>query len=49
MYSSLADFQNNVAAEHCKQTLELVMTNAVENVGHKIAELLDILAAKVRI
>lgn len=47
LINSLADFQNNVAAEHCKDTLELVMSNAVENVGHKIAELLEKLTSKV--
>lgn len=47
MLSSLADFKNNLAAEHCRQTLELVMANAVENVGNKIAELLEILVKKV--
>lgn len=47
LLNSLSDFKSSSAAEHCRQTLELVMSNAVENVGHKISELLETLSKKV--
>lgn len=45
--SKLADFQSPSAAEHCRETLQLVMDNAVETVKNKILDLLETVAEKV--
>ncbi|XP_065220608.1 protein unc-13 homolog 4B-like isoform X2 [Planococcus citri] len=47
LLNSLSDFKSTASAEHCRQTLELVMSNAVENVGHKISELSETLTTKM--
>lgn len=49
LLNSLEEFKNDAAADHCRQTLKLVMENAVENVGNKIAELLETLVTKVSV
>lgn len=43
----LADFKSPSAAEHCQETLQLVMDNAVETVRNKILDLLETVADKV--
>lgn len=45
----LADFKSPSAAEHCQETLQLVMDNAVETVKNKILDLLETVADKVRL
>lgn len=45
--SALADFQNPSAADHCKQTLTIIVENAMETVGNKILELQDTVVSKV--
>nr|XP_018917133.1 PREDICTED: protein unc-13 homolog 4B isoform X1 [Bemisia tabaci] len=44
---SLADFKSSAAAEHCKNTLTLVIDNAVDTVKNKIIELLETVANKM--
>uniref|UniRef100_A0A1B6MMV1 C2 domain-containing protein n=1 Tax=Graphocephala atropunctata TaxID=36148 RepID=A0A1B6MMV1_9HEMI len=43
----LADFRSPSAAEHCRDTLQLVMDNAVETVKNKILDLLETVADKM--
>lgn len=45
----LADFKSPSAAEHCQETLQLVMDNAVETVRNKILDLLETVADKVSV
>lgn len=45
--SGLADFQSPLAADHCKQTLVVIVDNAMETVGNKIIELQDKVVRKV--
>lgn len=44
---ALADFKSPSAAEHCRDTLQLVMDNAIETVRNKILDLLEIVAEKM--
>lgn len=44
---ALADFRNPTAAEHCRQTLQLVIDNAIDTVKNKILDLLEVVAIKV--
>ncbi|XP_063220892.1 protein unc-13 homolog 4B isoform X3 [Bacillus rossius redtenbacheri] len=44
---ALEEFRNEAAAEHCRDTLQLVIDNAVDTVGNKIVELLDTVADKM--
>ncbi|KAJ8881430.1 hypothetical protein PR048_017911 [Dryococelus australis] len=44
---SLEEFRNETAADHCRNTLQLVIDNAVDTVGNKIIELLDTVAEKM--
>lgn len=46
--AKLAEFQSPVAAEHCKETLQLVMDNTVETVKNKIDDLLETVSEKVK-
>uniref|UniRef100_A0A1B6D354 C2 domain-containing protein n=1 Tax=Clastoptera arizonana TaxID=38151 RepID=A0A1B6D354_9HEMI len=43
----LADFKSPSAAEHCRDTLQLVMDNAVDTVKNKILDLLEIVVNKM--
>lgn len=43
----LAEFQSHSAAEHCRETLQLVLDNAVETVKNKILDLLETVVEKV--
>lgn len=45
----LADFRSPTAAEHCRDTLQLVMDNAVDTVKNKILDLLEIVVDKVSV
>ncbi|EEB13180.1 conserved hypothetical protein [Pediculus humanus corporis] len=45
--SALADFQSPSAADHCKQTLTIIVENAMETVGNKILELQDTVVSKM--
>ncbi|KAK6635250.1 hypothetical protein RUM44_000501 [Polyplax serrata] len=45
--SGLADFQSPLAADHCKQTLVVIVDNAMETVGNKIIELQDKVVRKM--
>ena len=47
LVKALADFRSPAAAEHCRETLQLVVDSAIDTVGNKIAELIDKLATKV--
>ncbi|XP_054263461.1 protein unc-13 homolog 4B-like isoform X2 [Macrosteles quadrilineatus] len=43
----LAEFQSHSAAEHCRETLQLVLDNAVETVKNKILDLLETVVEKM--
>lgn len=43
----LSAVNTETAADHCKQTLLLVIDNAVDTVKNKIIDLLDMVAIKV--
>ncbi|PSN30834.1 Protein unc-13 4B [Blattella germanica] len=45
--SALADYRSQMAADHCRQTLQLVIDNAIDTVGNKILELLEKVAEKM--
>lgn len=45
---ALSDFQNPSAAEQCKNSLLLIVDNAIEIVGNKILDLQDTVVQKVR-
>lgn len=45
--TALADFRSQTAADHCKQTLQLVIDNSIDTVGNKIIELLEKVAEKM--
>ncbi|GLH12149.1 Synaptotagmin 1 [Gryllus bimaculatus] len=45
--NELANFRSSTAAEHCRQTLQLVIDNTVETVGNKIVDLLETVAQKI--
>ncbi|KAK7866889.1 hypothetical protein R5R35_006049 [Gryllus longicercus] len=45
--NELANFRSSTAAEHCRQTLQLVIDNTVETVGNKIVDLLETVAQKM--
>ena len=47
--TALADYRSQMAADHCRQTLQLVIDNAIDTVGNKILELLEKVAEKVTI
>lgn len=46
---ALSDFQNPSAAEHCKNTLLVIVDNAIETVGNKILDLQETVVQKVRV
>ncbi|XP_075222315.1 C2 and C2B_Munc13-like domain-containing protein staccato isoform X2 [Lycorma delicatula] len=45
---ALADFRSPTEAERCKETLELVIDNAVETVQSKILDLLEVVTVKMK-
>lgn len=45
--TSLANFQSEAAAEHCKETLDQIIENSVDTVRNKIIDLLVIVANKM--
>ncbi|XP_069677889.1 protein unc-13 homolog 4B isoform X4 [Periplaneta americana] len=45
--TALANFRSQTAADHCKQTLQLVIDNSIDTVGNKILELLEKVAEKM--
>ncbi|XP_046996115.1 protein unc-13 homolog 4B isoform X1 [Schistocerca americana] len=45
--TSLANFRSQTEAEHCRETLQLVIDNDVETVRNKILELLETVAEKM--
>lgn len=47
--TSMANFRSQTAADHCRETLNLVIDNAVETVGNKILDLLETVADKVNL
>ncbi|KAF4518246.1 hypothetical protein B566_EDAN010391 [Ephemera danica] len=47
LVNQLAEFRSPAEADHCRDVLQLVVDNAVETVGNKIAELIEILAVKL--
>jgi len=44
---NLSEFRSSAAADHCRDTLNLVMDNAVETVRNKILELMEMVAFKM--
>ncbi|XP_071447692.1 protein unc-13 homolog 4B isoform X2 [Hetaerina americana] len=47
MLNKLADYRSELEAEHCRETLKLVVSNAEETVGNKIVDLIQILTDKM--
>ncbi|XP_046385161.1 protein unc-13 homolog 4B isoform X2 [Ischnura elegans] len=47
MLNKLADYQSETAADHCRETLKLVVSNAEETVGNKIVDLIQMLTDKM--
>ncbi|XP_014272983.1 protein unc-13 homolog 4B isoform X1 [Halyomorpha halys] len=47
LLTKLSDLRNPKAAEHCKQTLKLVVENALDNVRNKIIDLLEKVSLKM--
>lgn len=47
LMDSLANYKNEISAEHCKNTLDLVVDNAIDTVNNKIIDLLQTVVNKV--